>query len=100
MKNIQQSILIFLGIFTFFQPILAQKSQQPVYQDKPYWQDYSIKYFLNKDQNSSLINAESDRNGNIILMSSRSIIQEIDVTLAIKRCILKKAIQVISKKKK
>ena len=36
----------FLGAFFLINSVLAQtKKPQPVYQDKPYLQDYSIKYY-------------------------------------------------------
>jgi hypothetical protein len=70
MKNFQSFVLFSILCFNTVQPILGQKQPQPVYQDKPFWQDYSVKYYLTKDQNTNLINAEADRNGNIILMGS------------------------------
>ncbi|MCZ2474814.1 hypothetical protein G9H61_05115 [Aquirufa ecclesiirivi] len=46
------------------------KAKQPVYQDTPFWQDYSVKYYLAKDQASELSSSYADRNGNIILFGS------------------------------
>ncbi|WP_460473891.1 hypothetical protein [Emticicia fontis] len=50
---------------------------QPVYHDKPFWQEYSIKYYL-KSANTKLIEAASDRNGSIKIFSSEGILQPHD----------------------
>ena len=60
----------FLGAFFLANITLAQtKKPQPVYQDKPYWQDYSIKYY-NQSAEVQLESACADRNGNMSVFSS------------------------------
>jgi len=46
-----------------------KKSTQPVYVDKPFWQDYSVKYYAN-DSQVQLKSVASDRNGSIKIFSS------------------------------
>ncbi len=62
------------SFFLFLSTGLSQKkSPQPVYQDKPYWQDYSIKYYV-KDNQGALTNAVADRNGNISVYSASGLL--------------------------
>ena len=46
-----------------------KKSPQPVYVDKPFWQDYSVKYYT-KDNPLLLKSVAADRNGSIKIFSS------------------------------
>jgi hypothetical protein len=49
---------------------------QEIYQDRPFLQDYSIKYYLPKSykDNVNLHNVASDRNGNIQITSSQGLL--------------------------
>lgn len=49
-------------------------TNQPVYEDVPYWQDYSVKYYA-EPSNGTLLSAESDRNGVIKVLSSVGLFQ-------------------------
>ena len=63
----------FLGAFFLINSVLAQtKKPQPVYQDKPYLQDYSIKYYTQSTE-VQLESACADRNGNISVLSSNGL---------------------------
>lgn len=66
MKTFQQLLLVFFVLNNVY---AQTKTVQPVYQDKPFLQDYSIKYY-SKDANSSLEEAFADRNGNMKIFSS------------------------------
>ena len=46
------------------------QNPKPVFQDKPYWQDYSIKYYGKENFNKVF----SDRNGNIKVFSEKGIL--------------------------
>lgn len=71
MGKVLSSLLFFI---LFSSQLFSQKKPgQPVYQDKPYWQDYSIKYFTNDNQ-GVLYNAAADRNGNISVFSSSGLL--------------------------
>jgi len=50
----------------------TNKLGQQVYQDKPFWQDYSIKYYFPKQNKNkiSLYQVAADRNQNIEITSS------------------------------
>ena len=54
--------LAFVGFASYAQKVTPKG--QPVYQDKPFLQDYSIKYYI-KSNNTKLLNVASDRNGSI-----------------------------------
>lgn len=74
------SSYIFIGLSLIGEASYAQKPTpkiQPVYHDKPYLQDYSVKYYL-KSNNTKLIEAASDRNGAIKILSSEGILQPYD----------------------
>lgn len=49
-------------------------TNQPVYEDVPYWQDYSVKYYA-EPSNGTLLSAASDRNGVIKVLSSVGLFQ-------------------------
>ncbi|GAB2778253.1 hypothetical protein GCM10027275_22000 [Rhabdobacter roseus] len=51
-----------------------QPGSQPVYEDQPFWQDYSVKYYL-PQANTTLLEAYADRNGNIKVLSSNGLMQ-------------------------
>lgn len=67
MKN----ILLFI-ISLQISLVLAQ-TKQPVYQDKPFLQDYSIKYYTKNDVVSPQ-KSSTDRNGNIKIFSSAGLL--------------------------
>ncbi len=53
----------------------SNKNNQPVYIDKPYTQQYSIRYYLNKEQPAKkLIAISPDRNGHIHILSDKGIL--------------------------
>ena len=68
--------LSFVGLASCSKSTVS-KSKQPVYQDKPYWQDYSVKYYL-KTPGTRLLEAYSDRNGLIRIFSSEGLLQPYD----------------------
>ncbi|GAB3330809.1 hypothetical protein GCM10027299_36060 [Larkinella ripae] len=57
--------LILIALFFAWAPASAQ----PVYQDKPFWQDYSVKYYADK-ANGTLQAVFADRNGVIQILNS------------------------------
>ncbi|TLV00514.1 hypothetical protein [Dyadobacter luticola] len=61
------SLLIFI-ISAFYKP---DTRAQAVYKDKPYLQDYSIKYY--SDNKTDLLQAASDRNGNIQILAKEGL---------------------------
>ena len=64
----------FLGAFFLTNVVFAQtKMVQPVYQDKPYLQDYSVKYYTQSTE-VQLESSHSDRNGNISVFSSSGLL--------------------------
>ena len=64
----------FLGAFFLTNVVFAQtKMVQPVYQDKPYLQDYSVKYYTQSTE-VQLESSHSDRNGNISVFSSNGLL--------------------------
>ena len=65
MKKSIALFLLFLSVGVYGQ----KKSTQPVYVDKAYMQDYSVKYYL-KDSQVALKSAFADRNGAIKIFSS------------------------------
>lgn len=70
MKIAQYQLLILL-YFALSQTF--GQTKQPVYQDKPYLQDFSIKFY-SKDVNTQLDEAYADRNGNIKIYSSAGLL--------------------------
>jgi hypothetical protein len=77
MKNfICLSVLVVL--FSACTDSATQKSgiTQPVYQDVPYMQDYSVKYY--SEEGTDLIGAFSDRNGVIQVLSSDGLLRTHD----------------------
>lgn len=56
--------------------VKTNTSGQPVYQDKPFLQDYSIKYFFPQDKKGQVIlyKVASDRNHNIQITSSQGLL--------------------------
>lgn len=70
MKTIY-SILIFL----FFSLTVFSQNKQPIHIDKPFIQDYSVKYYLQKGSNNELQSVFSDRNGAIKIFSSEGLLQ-------------------------
>ena len=69
MKNLKLVVFIAIILLAFNSRILyAQSANNPVFEDIPYLQDYSIKYFSSNEA-QSLLSASSDRNGNIQLLA-------------------------------
>ncbi|RYZ15496.1 MAG: hypothetical protein EOP49_52985, partial [Sphingobacteriales bacterium] len=62
--------------FLFFILLISVRStaQQPVYQDIPYAQDYSVKHYL-KDTTLALSQVFADRNGVIQVLSAKGLLQ-------------------------
>lgn len=60
---------ILLFIFSLKMSLILAQTKQPIYQDKPFFQDYSIKFYTKNDAVSPQ-KAFSDRNGNIKIYSS------------------------------
>jgi hypothetical protein len=70
MKNFALISLFLLATLSLF----AQKKEaQPVYQDKAFIQDYSIKYYWPKGSQTMIIAAHSDRNKDIKLLSNEGL---------------------------
>jgi len=63
--------LAFVGFASYAQKVTPKG--QPVYQDRPFLQDYSIKYYI-KSNNTKLLNVASDRNGSIKIFSSAGLL--------------------------
>jgi hypothetical protein len=76
MKKIQQLILVVILMLTFSACNNAKKadSDRTAFQDVPFIQDYSIKYYLNEPGNS-LQKAVSDRNGYIQILSAKGLMR-------------------------
>ncbi len=64
---------ILLFIFSLKMSLVLAQTKQPVYQDKPFLQDYSIKFYT-KNEAVSPQKAFSDRNGNIKIYSSAGLL--------------------------
>ncbi len=64
---------ILLFIFSLQMSLILAQTKQPVYQDKPFLQDYSIKFYTKNDAVSPQ-KAYSDRNGNIKIYSSAGLL--------------------------
>lgn len=71
-KSLTNSLLLTLFLITGTSLSFAGNQKKPVYTDKPYWQDYSIK-FESGENSPELINAFSDRNGNIQLLTTKGL---------------------------
>ncbi|OIN60627.1 hypothetical protein [Arsenicibacter rosenii] len=63
------------GSLLFLSTHMAAFAQQPVYQDKPYLQDFSVKYYSDKQ---GLEQVFTDRNGNIKIMSADGMLHPYD----------------------
>ncbi len=57
-------------LLVFWLAVAGVFAQQPVYRDKPFVQDYSIKYYLPDAGKVKLLQAGSDRNGNVKVFTS------------------------------
>ena len=62
-------------IFLFCCANLLAQTKQPIHLDKPFLQDYSIKYYLPADSKIQLNTAFADRNGVIKIHSSSGLMQ-------------------------
>ena len=76
MNTIKKRILflIILQLLTFCAVKESALKKQPIYQDKPYLQDYSVKYYTPGHQ-IKLLKVASDRNGVIKILSSQGLMQ-------------------------
>ncbi len=74
MRSTSFLLLCCLGLFL---SCSKKSTTQPVYEDVPYWQDYSIKYYA-EPTNGTLLSAFSDRNGVIKTLSSAGLLQPYD----------------------
>ena len=73
MKKYLSLFLFILIVLVVNSPgIIAGNTNDPVYQDVPFLQDYSVKYYNNQPGNR-LIKAFSDRNGVIQILSSNGL---------------------------
>jgi hypothetical protein len=75
--NIQISAVVY--VLVFLAGCTTEKNTQEInfHTDKPFIQDYSIKYFV-RDENIKLYKVESDRNGYIQILSSRGLLRPAD----------------------
>ena len=73
--NIEKKYFYLFTLLLNFSNLQAQTgNKQPTYVDKPYPQDYSIKYYLPTESKSILKNCFSDRNGNIKILSNEGLL--------------------------
>lgn len=70
MKIIKVVNVLLITFYSFSNSYSQSKYKQPVYHDKPYLQDFSIKFYLPKENEYKLKQAFADRNGNIKIYSS------------------------------
>jgi len=76
MRNLFPLLTLVGGFFLCaFSP--TKESRQPVYLDKPYQQEYSIKYYSNSDS-LKLLKVGCDRNGEIKIMTSKGVFKPYD----------------------
>ncbi len=72
--------ILFLGgglLFTSFLHAQVKKEKQPVYQDVPFLQEYSIKYYSKSDSVHPL-KVGCDRNGDIKILTSSGLLKPFD----------------------
>ncbi len=72
--------ILFLGgglLFTSFLHAQVKKEKQPVYQDVPFLQEYSIKYY-SKSDSVHLLKVGCDRNGDIKILTSSGLLKPFD----------------------
>ncbi|AEI49131.1 hypothetical protein [Runella slithyformis] len=74
MRSTSLFLLCCLGLFL---SCSKNTTTQPVYEDVPYWQDYSVKYY-SEPANGTLLSAHSDRNGVVKILSSAGLFQPYD----------------------
>lgn len=74
MRSTSLLLLCCLGLFL---SCSKNTTTQPVYEDVPYWQDYSVKYY-SEPTNGTLLSAFSDRNGTVKILSSMGLFQPYD----------------------
>ena len=75
-QNLKIRFALFLiGVFSLLKPEIVNAQQTQTYsKDKPFEQDYSIKY-LNEDPNARLLQVASDRNGYVQMLSSKGLLR-------------------------
>jgi len=73
------SLLTIVGGFLLcsFSPAKETKTKQPVYQDTPYQQEYSIKFYAGSDS-LKLLKVGCDRNGDIKILTSGGLFKPYD----------------------
>ncbi len=70
-----QIIFFLIAVFSIVKPeIINAQRDQTYFKDKPFLQDYSIKY-LNENSDVELLKVASDRNGYIQLLSSKGLLR-------------------------
>jgi len=74
MRSTTFLLLCCLGLFL---SCSKNTTTQPVYEDVPFWQDYSVKYYSEPTQ-GTLLSAFSDRNGVVKILSSAGLFQPYD----------------------
>ncbi|WP_266365836.1 ligand-binding sensor domain-containing protein [Tellurirhabdus rosea] len=72
MRTLKSIPFLILLCLTFGSGLLAQ---QPVYQDKPFWQDFSVKFYAEKP---TLQEVYCDRNGAVKVMASDGLMHPYD----------------------
>lgn len=80
MNKIAKSLIIIISVFQYSCSISHGENpsnDQPVYQDDPFLQDISIKYYLDSED-QKLSKAFTDRNGIIQVMSSKGLLRTHD----------------------
>ena len=64
-------------LFSKCSPKNSTATQQPVHQDTPFWQDYSVKFYA-QPTDGTLLSAYSDRNGVIKVLTDKGLAQPYD----------------------
>lgn len=78
MKNLFSLLTLVGGLFLCsFSPAGKATSRQPVYQDKPFLQEYSIKYYAKPD-GQKLLKVGADRNGDIKILTTAGLCKPYD----------------------
>jgi hypothetical protein len=78
MRNLLSLLTLVGGFFLCaFSPAKESGFRQPVYLDKPYQQEYSIKYYSSSDS-LKLLKVGCDRNGDVKIMTSKGVFKPYD----------------------
>ncbi len=73
-QKIQQLVVLIFALALVSCSSKHENAKTPLYQDKPFVQDYSIKY-LNENKDAKLLNVASDRNGYIQIYASTGLMR-------------------------